>query len=404
MTSASQQPLGRRLSMWRSAEKLSYAAAARRFRVHPSTYQRWEVGQRPYPRHLSVIASVLGDDLATVAASAGPPLRRLGRRAPDNASVLMKARLAAGLNRVELGRLLHVGPATVYEWERGNTRPPQDLLPDLARHLRLTRPELDDALSAHPPSRHDGEILPWLARVLRDRGWPRNKVRSLLGASPSSVFEWETGRTRTPSWAIRRLELVLGIEYDDLVFAARSRTVHHSPEMSLGHLRRRVRMTQREAAAVLGVSPSSLSRYEAGRRPIDLPLARAVATAYRVPLSRVLDAAGLKLPPLLLTPRWTNDQLPAVLADLRQAAGASLSEVARCTGVSHPTVRRWETGDSVPSAGALATLERRYQLGSGRLTSLGTTATRRPPSRDHNRASQLIHSRPSRPSPPLVRT
>jgi transcriptional regulator with XRE-family HTH domain len=153
-------------------------------------------------------------------------------------------------------------------------------------------------------------------------------------------------------------------------------------------------MTQREAAAVLGVSASSLGRYEAGRRPVALPLARAMARVYRVPLAPVLAAAGLAPPPLL-TQQWTEAQLPTVLADLRQAAGASMSEVARHTGVSHPTVRRWETGESLPSARALATLELQYRLGRGRLTALARSGQERAGSRSRSRFSAAGSSSPA---------
>jgi transcriptional regulator with XRE-family HTH domain len=372
------QPLGRRLAEWRSAQQLSLAAAARSLGVHPSTYPRWEQGRRPYPRHLEKIAAVLDVDLATVTASAGPSRNYLGRPAPADASVLTKARLAAGVNRVELGRHLHVSPATVYHWERGGARPPQALLPDLARLLDLTRQELDEALSGHPPARSGGQILPSLGRMLRERGWTRAEVEALLCASPSSVFEWETGRTRTPAWALDQLASALGMESRVLASVSRVSAAPRPAGMSLGDLRRRVRMTQREAAAIFGVSASSLGRYESRRRPIGIPLGRQMARVYRVPLAQVLAIARVEPPRLLLAPNWRSDQLPAVLADLRAAAGSSMSEVARLAGVSHPTVRRWEAGESVPSAGALATLEVRYRLGRGRLTSLGIPRGDRP--------------------------
>jgi transcriptional regulator with XRE-family HTH domain len=187
-----------------------------------------------------------------------------------------------------------------------------------------------------------------------------------------------------PSWALRRLATACGTEVEELAACGRRR--FGRPTSGLAALRHRVRMTQKEAAAVLGVSASSLGRYETGRRPVALPLARAMARVYRVPLARVLAAAGLA-PPLLLTQRWTEAQLPAVLADLRQAAGASMSEVARHTGVSHPTVRRWETGESLPSAGALATLELQYRLGRGRLTALARSGKERAGSRSRSRLS-----------------
>ncbi len=390
MTARPAQTLGQRLSAWRVGRQMSLSAAARRLGVHPTTFQRWEEGRRPYPRHLEAIADALGADLATVTALAGPAPRRPPRPATADAPVLVRARLEAGLDRVELGRALHVGPATVYQWERGNTRPPENLLPHLARQLGLGREELHLALADHPPCRYDGEVLPGLGVVLRERGWTRAEVRDLLEVASSTVFAWETGRTRVPSWALRRLATACGTEVAELTSCGRRRV--DRPASGLAGLRRRIRMTQREAAAVLGVSTSSLSRYETGRRPVAVPLARGMARVYRVPLARVFAAAGLASH-LLLTQQWTAAQLPAILADLRQAAGASMSEVARHTGVSHPTVRRWESGESMPSAGALATLELQYQLGRGRLTALAKSGQGRADSASRSSIGSATASR-----------
>jgi transcriptional regulator with XRE-family HTH domain len=47
-----------------------------------------------------------------------------------------------------------------------------------------------------------------------------------------------------------------------------------------------------------------------------------------------------------------------------------MSDVARVVGVSHPTVRRWERGETTPGPHALASLELQYQLGRGKLLAL----------------------------------
>jgi transcriptional regulator with XRE-family HTH domain len=296
----SAEPLGCRLSQWRATQQMSLAAAGRLFGVHPTTYRRWEAGRRPYTRQLRAIAQVLDVDLAEVTALAGPPHHRPGRPAPADASVLMRARVAAGMNRVDLGRTLHVGPATVYRWERGGTRPPADLLPGLARLLGLTREQLDSALIDHPPYRHDGETLPGLGAALRARGWSRADVQQLLGVSTTTVFEWETGRTRIPAWALRRLAAAIDIEVDDIVSDGRTVPRPQAQDSALATLRRRVRMTQKEAAHLLGVSPSSLGRFESGRRSVNLSLARRMARAYHAPLSTVLSAAGSEPPAVSL--------------------------------------------------------------------------------------------------------
>jgi transcriptional regulator with XRE-family HTH domain len=394
---AGARPLGRRLRGWRTGAGLSLTAAAERLGVHPTSYQRWEQGRRPYPRHFPVIAGVLGEPVGAVSVLAGPPHRRPGRPAPPSAPLLVRARLAAGLNRVELGRAMHVGPAAVYQWERGNVRPAASLLPELARALGLSRRQLDDALSGHPPCRHDGEKLPTLGTVLRRRGLSRLEVGRLLGIAGSTAFEWETGRRRVPSWAVEELSRACRMDLDVLLGEAR-RERAPAPVRTLAAMRRQVRMSQKEVAAVLGISATTVARYEAGQRSMGLPVARALARLYRAPLSRVMVAAGLTPPAVLLARDWALEPLPVVLAELRRAAGLSKSQVARFTGVSHSTVRRWESGQSTPGAHALAALELHYRVGSRRLTSL---PGQRDPVRDRS-ATAIRDAR--RLSPPLEST
>ena len=361
--------LGQSLREWRSGARLSLAAAARCFGVHPTSYRRWEEGRRPYPRHFPAIGGVLGETVGVVSALAGPAHRRPGRPAPPHASPLMRARLAAGYNRVELGRALHVAPATVYQWEQRNVRPSVAVLPDLARVLGLTLPALHEAVAGYPPCRHDGAKLPTLGVVLRRRGLGRREVAEILGIAYSTAFEWETGRRRVPLWAVDALSRACRISSGSLVDEAR-RPREPAGVRTLTVMRRHVRMSQKEAAAALGISPTTLARYESGGRAMALPVARGMARLYRVPLSSVQAAAGVTVPAILLVPVWSRQDLPAVLTGLREAAGLSKNAVARLTGVSHSTVHRWETGRSTPGSPALAKLELRYSLVPRRLTSL----------------------------------
>jgi transcriptional regulator with XRE-family HTH domain len=232
--------LGRRLSEWRREQQISITEASRTLAVHPSTYKRREDGRRPYPRHLESIATVLEEDLATMSALAGPAPQRRGRPAPSDASILTKARLAEQLNRVELGRRLQLGPATVYRWARGRTRPPEQLLVPLAEQLSLTREQLEEALSDHPPYRHDGEVLPGLGAALCRHGLRRAQVQKLVDAAPSTVFEWETGRTRVPTRALRQLSTALDMTVDQLTTAGGQSSPGVPVATTLATLRRRV--------------------------------------------------------------------------------------------------------------------------------------------------------------------
>jgi transcriptional regulator with XRE-family HTH domain len=105
-----------------------------------------------------------------------------------------------------------------------------------------------------------------------------------------------------------------------------------------------------------------------------------------------MTAAELLPSPLLGSRVWIRDSLPAILTDLRHAEGASISEVARGAGVSYSTVRRWETGESVPTAAVLARLELHYRVDRGRLTVLAARTGGR---RRDVQAAKLLSAGPS---------
>jgi hypothetical protein len=90
-------------------------------------------------------------------------------------------------------------------------------------------------------------------------------------------------------------------------------------ERPLADLRRGVGLTRLELALHLGVSARTVARRDAGTGPVPLAAARPLATLLRQPLPRVLTVAGLRPPRVPSAATWRSEDLPQVVATLRQA-------------------------------------------------------------------------------------
>jgi DNA-binding XRE family transcriptional regulator len=127
-------------------------------------------------------------------------------------------------------------------------------------------------------------------------------------------------------------------------------------------------MSQREAAAHLGVAVGTLGRYEAGQRTTPLPVVRTMARIYRRPLREVLQHSGVAVEPLPAGRSWSPTELPQVIRALRTAAGLSTTELGRAVGPSGALLGE---GAGRPSADIRRRLELLLALGPGSLAASG---------------------------------
>src|SRR5579883_2796085 len=65
---------------------------------------------------------------------------------PDFPALIVKARMALGLNQTDFGKIVLTTRKTVGRWEAGFTAPPADCLRDIAMRVYAVDPELARAL------------------------------------------------------------------------------------------------------------------------------------------------------------------------------------------------------------------------------------------------------------------
>jgi transcriptional regulator with XRE-family HTH domain len=195
---------------------------------------------------------------------------------------LSRLRALVGLTAADLARVLMVSRSTVSHWEAGTHRPAPAYRHRLAGALNVSQVVIEQAMQHLPASRSEGLRLPGLGRLRRSRGVSARDVATALGISASTLSTWERGAVPVPAHRLPRVAAVLGMTPAALVQCGSVTT--SAPEMATAWAagRRSQRMSQREAAAILGVSVSHLSRIENGHRRPATSLAAAMVRTYRI--------------------------------------------------------------------------------------------------------------------------
>ncbi len=268
---------------------------------------------------------------------------------------------------------LGVHPTSVLRWERRERLPGPVHIRRLGSALGLSTPEVagffDAGRAPVPAAGVRGHGL----RPLRSAtGRSAAALASAAGVPVSSVYNWESGRSRIPDRHLPVLASALRLDEsvlrDRLLGSPYSRPGlrSHSP---LRRLRRRRGLTQEAASRRVGVSRHTLGRWERGRRP-PLHALRRLAEAYGVPVGAVAEAAGVAAPRELDPRAWRPGDLPRVLRALRSWCGLTQREVASACGCSPEAVRGWENGRGAPRPASRALLEELYRLTPGALAGL----------------------------------
>jgi transcriptional regulator with XRE-family HTH domain len=199
------------------------------------------------------------------------------------------------MTMTELARALHVSRPTVSLWERGGRKPARHYWPLLGSVLALRPAEVAPLFADHPPARHDGEPLPSLALVRRRKGLTQHALARLIEVAPTTLSMWETAGVRVPPGVAAEIARVL--DTDLLWLAAEPRRRAVVDPRPLRRLRKQAGMSQREAAAYLGIAVGTLARYEAGERQAPVAVVRRMAKAYGRSVEELLHS-GCEVPPL----------------------------------------------------------------------------------------------------------
>jgi transcriptional regulator with XRE-family HTH domain len=275
-----------------------------------------------------------------------------GRAGPGT---LADARRAMGLTMAEFARAMHVCRTTVSLWEKGHRRPARYRWPLLGAVLQLQPDEVAGLLTDHPPARHDGMALPSLAVVRQRSGLTQRAVAQSVGVAPTTLSTWENAGVPVPPVAAERLARVLNT--DLACMAAEPSSARVADRRPLRRLRKDAGMSQREAAAHLGIAVGTLARYESGARQTPVKVVRSMARMYRRPVGDVLRHSGITLPAVPGRTPWLLTEVAGGIRAARTLAGMTKVELGRALGRSGQAVHGWETGRTRPNSRTCRRLE-----------------------------------------------
>lgn len=288
-------------------------------------------------------------------------------------TLLRRERTQRQLRPEDLARQLGVHPMSVLRWERRERLPGPGHIYPLATALELDPTRVIEFFDAArgPAAPPEGVRGHGLRRLRQQAEVPVVEIAAALGTRASTVYNWEAGRARIPRALLDPLARLLRLSTADLVAALRSapatRPARPAPSTALARLRRRSRLTLRQAATAADVRPRALADWERGRGTPSLAAARRLARGYGVPLAEVATAAGVHPPRLLDARQWRPGDLPEVLRCLRAWTGLTQRELAVRAGCSPESVRSWEAGRAAPRPPNLRRVEQAFGLAGGAL-------------------------------------
>jgi transcriptional regulator with XRE-family HTH domain len=238
--------------------------------VGRTTVHRWERGlRRPAPRHLHALAAVLELPPPTVTTLLTEDRPQRERRIDGTG--LRSLRRVRQLSVHDVATTLGVSVSQVYTWEHGRTRFPVRLAPELGALTGLTAAELESVLGRGIPAPPGPRSA--LKRARLGAGLTKSAAARQVGMSRQHLAEWEAGRGRLNWGKLRRLATVYGVPLQHLGDPGSAPPTELNPgTWSSGDLPRVLRAlrvwsdcTQRELAARVGVSESTVRAWETGR-------------------------------------------------------------------------------------------------------------------------------------------
>lgn len=269
-------------------------------------------------------------------------------------SLLARRRRELLMSQHELATRLAVNHATVSRWETGHRRPPQGLLPALSATLRVPVQELVSSLSEAPELRGDtvGRV-PGLRHELRDSGISERQAADACGVDVERVVDWTQRRFRMPRAAAEALAPLTGFSVAEFVARVRvpptSRAVDDSP---LRSIRRAQRLTLDAVALRVGVCASTIGHWEKARATPPPHRVFQLARVLRTDPRALADVMEWSIPFGMGVEGEEDLDCPERLLVARIHAGLSRSQLARCIGVTSPTVGAWEEGRTQPRGAA----------------------------------------------------
>jgi DNA-binding transcriptional regulator YiaG len=270
------------------------------------------------------------------------------------------------LTQAEFAKRLGVSTNTASQWETGRRKPgpkPAQKLQGLAAHpapvtaaAPITAPQGVPAVAGAQFKATPAAIKRMRARL----GLSQAKFAKRLGISHSAVYQLEAGRMKPgpkTTASIAALDAQpAGAPANVPVVQVRE---FKATPAAIKEMRTRFGLTQKQFAALVGLTASVISNWEAGRKK---PMPKAVLKLQELAAQRPEDAvrAAAKAASMPKNNELRFKATPAVFKSTRAALGVSQRELAKLMGVSLSSVAKWEAGRFTPrleAAEALQSLE-----------------------------------------------
>ena len=165
------------------------------------------------------------------------------------------------------------------------------------------------------------------------------------------------------------------MENDQLrVAAGAKRTVLIRLGNRLRRARARARLTQADAAQVVGTSAQTVRNWETGRHEPPMWAVKKLAENYNVSEDTFLENLDAPFGSAIPTPRFPYDRVlveAEKLSEARRDAGLTQAKIAEMTGLSISAIRRYESGSANPATRTLQTLASIYNKEAGWFTARG---------------------------------
>jgi DNA-binding transcriptional regulator YiaG len=175
-----------------------------------------------------------------------------------------------GVSAADYAELVDVAPLTIYNWEKGRSRPRAAQLERLAEVRRLSRAEALEQLGIGGPSKPPAWYSPEWLRGHRERlSLSAADLGKLVGVTGQSVYSWEAGRTTPRSDPLAELEDVRGMTKKEAwKRLGKSEEAMNGPRFSPGWVakhRAKLELSAADYGELVGVAALTVYNWEKGR-------------------------------------------------------------------------------------------------------------------------------------------
>ena len=249
---------------------------------------------------------------------------------------LRSIRKKFNLAQDELARLLEVSPATISQWERGESRPRSNNQARIITLREMEKEQVDEILDREDGRHRAGQKL----KEIRERlNITQTKLAKLLGVSIASVRNWEAGEA-TPRQ--KNVERIKELEQTPEESIKEEVGVEESDEFDtsrLAELKNELNLTREQLAELLGVTANTVWNWETGRTTPFPENRKKIRELEQNPPDDIPEP----------TKRPGREFDGSRLTEFKKKHDLKQSELATLLDVSNATVWSWQTGRTTPT-------------------------------------------------------